>query len=608
MQKIEILKQYFGYTSFRNGQEEIINTIVSGKDAVGIMPTGAGKSLCFQVPALMLEGITLVVSPLISLMKDQVQALITNGVSAAFINSTLSYNQTMKALEFARGGKYKIIYVAPERLDTAEFLEFAQNTNISMVTVDEAHCVSQWGQNFRPSYLKINEFIDKLSKRPIIAAFTATATKEVKEDIINILELNNPLVVATGFNRENLYFEVQKPLEKYKALIKYLDNNPNKSGIIYCSTRKAVEEVCNKLIKDHYKSTRYHAGLSEGERTRNQDDFIFDKKTIMVATNAFGMGIDKSNVSFVIHYNMPKNLESYYQEAGRAGRDGSPAECILLYGGQDVITNQFLIDSTSDNNELDPEILEQVKEKDRERLKQMTYYCHSFDCLREYILKYFGDKTANFCDNCSNCNTNFEEIDITEYAQKILSGISKMGERFGVKLIIDTLRGSRAEKIKSLKLDKSNAYGIMADVKEKRVRDIINYLVLNEYILLTNSEYPVAKLTPRSRAVLFQGETLIMKIAKEVEKQTKAQKASKLKGAVDNDLFGKLKELRAKLAQEQRVPAYIVFADAALLDMCRKMPTNDDEFLQVSGVGQMKLERYGKEFLKVINDFITADA
>ena len=598
MQKEQILRQYFGYDTFREGQEKIIDNILNGNDVLGIMPTGAGKSLCFQIPSLIFDGITLVISPLISLMKDQVQALVANGVSAAFINSTLTYNQTMKAIENAKCGKYKIIYVAPERLDTSEFLEFSESANISMITIDEAHCVSQWGQNFRPSYLKINRFIDSLPKRPVISAFTATATREVKEDIIKILELNTPFVMATGFNRENLYFEVQKPVNKYLSLIKYLEDNPNKCGIIYCSTRKTVEEVCKNLINDNYNATRYHAGLSENERAKNQDDFLYDRKLIMVATNAFGMGIDKSNVSFVIHYNMPKNIESYYQEAGRAGRDGSLADCILLYGGQDVITNQFLIETTNDNNDLNPEILEQVKEKDRERLKQMTFYCHSFDCLREYILKYFGDKTANFCGNCSNCNTNFEELDVTEYAKKILSCISRMGERFGIKLVIDTLRGSKAEKISKFRLDKINAYGIMVEVKEKRVREIINYLVLNEYLLQTNSEFPIVKLTSKSRNVLFNGERLIMKIAKDEQRQTKPMKQ---KNNVNNDLFSKLKDLRYKLAQKKRVPAFIIFSDATLMDMCIKMPTNDIEFLEVSGVGQIKLEGYGKEFLEVIN-------
>jgi ATP-dependent DNA helicase RecQ len=599
MQKEQILKQYFGYTTFREGQEELIDSILSGKDVIGIMPTGAGKSLCYQVPALMLEGITLVVSPLISLMKDQVQALVTNGVPAAFINSTLTYSQTIKVIANAKKGRYKIIYAAPERLDIAEFLEFAQHENIAMVTVDEAHCISQWGQNFRPSYLKISSFIDKMPKRPVISAFTATATSEVKEDIIKSLKLKKPFVMATGFNRENLYFEVQKPIDKYKALIKYLANNADKSGIIYCSTRKTVEQVCGNLISDHYSAARYHAGLSEEERTKSQDDFLYDRKTILVATNAFGMGIDKSNVSFVIHYNMPKNIESYYQEAGRAGRDGTPADCILLYGGQDVITNQFLINNTNDNNDLDAETLEQVKEKDRERLKQMTYYCHSFACLRAYILKYFGDQAANYCGNCSSCNTNFEEIDITEDTQKILSCILRMGERYGLKMVIDTLRGSKAEKICKFGLDKIKTYGIMAEVKEKRVRETINYLVLNEYLVLTNSEFPTAKTTPKARSALLNGEKLTMKIAKEEQRETKP---AKQKGAVNNDLFNKLRELRYKLAQEKKVPAFVIFSDAALMDMCSKMPANDIEFLEISGVGKIKLEEYGKVFLEAIND------
>lgn len=598
MQKKQILKQYFGYDSFRGGQEELIDNILNGRDVMGIMPTGAGKSICFQVPALMLEGITLVISPLISLMKDQVQALVANGIPAAFINSTLSYNQTVKALENAKNSKYKIIYVAPERLDIPEFLDFVHNADISMVTVDEAHCVSQWGQNFRPGYLKISEFIEKLRRRPRVSAFTATATNEVKDDVINLLGLKEPFIMATGFNRENLYFEVQKPADKYKAVIKYLQKNPNKSGIIYCSTRKTVEEVCDCLVADKYSATRYHAGLTENERTKNQDDFIYDRKSIMVATNAFGMGIDKSNVAFVIHFNMPKDLESYYQEAGRAGRDGAPANCILLYGGQDVITNQFLIDSTNDNNNLDSEMLEKVKEKDRERLKQMTYYCHSTGCLREYILRYFGEQMPNFCDNCGNCNTNFEEMDIAENAQKILSCIARMNERYGIKMVIDTLRGSKAEKVLKFGLDKIKTYGIMSEVTEKRVREMINYLVLNEYLVLTNSEFPVAKLTKKSDEVLFGTEKLMMKVVKE---QMTEAKVSKHKAVVNNELLKNLKELRLKIAQEKRVPAFVIFSDATLLDMCAKLPANEEDFLEVSGVGKVKLEAYGKEFLEVIN-------
>ncbi len=624
MLKSRILKQYFGYDSFREGQEALINSILNGRDVLGIMPTGAGKSLCFQVPALMFSGITLVVSPLISLMKDQVQALVANGIPAAYINSTLSYVQTVKAIENARNGRYKIIYVAPERLDIPEFLEFSREADISMVTVDEAHCVSQWGQNFRPSYLKIRAFVEKLPKRPVISAFTATATSGVKEDIIQLLGLREPLAMITGFNRENLYFEVQKPVDKYRTVISYLKGNPNKSGIIYCSTRKTVEEVCHRLISDGFNAARYHAGLTESERTVNQDDFLYDNKTIMVATNAFGMGIDKSNVSFVIHYNMPKNLESYYQEAGRAGRDGSPAECILLYGGQDVITNQLLIESAAEKDDLDPEILERVKEKDREHLKQMTFYCHTSDCLREYILKYFGERTANYCGNCSNCNANFEETDITEYSKMILSCVARMNGRFGIKMVIDTLRGSKSEKVLKFGLDRIKTYGIMSGVNEKRVREIINYLVLNEYLLLTNTEFPVVRIAPRSKEVLADRAELTMKTVKEPQIERKAaasaesrkkagkhpanklnmavKETEKQKTAVDPELMTRLKELRLKLAREKNVPAFVIFSDAALYDMCSRIPTNEDEFLQVSGVGRVKLEAYGKVFLDVINN------
>lgn len=623
MLKKQILKQYFGYEKFREGQEELIDNILNGKNVLGIMPTGAGKSLCFQIPALMLPGITLVVSPLISLMKDQVQALVADGISAAFINSTLSYAQTVKAFENAKCNKYKIVYVAPERLDTTEFLEFSQHMDISMITVDEAHCVSQWGQNFRPSYLKIREFVESLPKRPIISAFTATATSEVKEDIIRLLNLTDPLVLIMGFNRENLYFEVQKPVDKYHSVITYLESNPNKSGIIYCSTRKAVEEVCSNLTGDGFSATRYHAGLTETERTENQDNFIFDRKTIMVATNAFGMGIDKSNVSFVIHYNMPKTIESYYQEAGRAGRDGTPAECILLYGGQDVITNQLLIDSANERDGMDPIMLESVKQKDRERLKQMTYYCHTSDCLREYILKYFGENMINFCGNCSNCNAEFEDTDITEHAQMILSCIARLKERFGIKMVIDTLRGSKSEKVLRFRLDKIKTYGIMSGVPEKYIRSIINYLVLNEYLLLTNSKFPVVKLSPSSKDVLLDHAKLYMKTPKEpqaderlVEATRNKQKRSKYKAdkqnasdfgkrkqkvSVDMMLMKKLKELRLRLALEKKVPAFVIFSDATLADMCNRRPSNRDDFLEVSGVGKVKLEAYGKSFLEVIN-------
>ncbi len=408
MDKKQYLRKYFGYDSFREGQEQLIDSILNGQDTFGIMPTGAGKSLCYQLPGIMMDGITIVITPLISLMKDQVYSLKQAGIRGAYFNSSLTYKQYLKALEYAKQGTYKIIYVAPERLANGEFLEFADNVKISMVTVDEAHCVSQWGQDFRPSYLKIIDFIERFNERPVVSAFTATATAQVRDDVVKILNLRDPAVVTTGFDRRNLFFSVEKPRNKYEAVRKYIAEHPDKSGIIYCLTRKATEEVCGRLTADGVNATRYHAGLSDEERKRNQEDFIFDVKNVMVATNAFGMGIDKSNVNFVIHYNMPKNMESYYQEAGRAGRDGEKADCVLLYSGQDVITNQFFIEKDSENEELSLEERELIRERDRQRLKKMTFYCHTDDCLRHYMLDNFGEKAPGYCGNSGNCLTNFE--------------------------------------------------------------------------------------------------------------------------------------------------------------------------------------------------------
>ena len=433
--KNQILKQYFGYDSFREGQEELINSILEGRDTFGIMPTGSGKSLCFQVPALMMEGITLVISPLISLMKDQVMALNQAGVHAAFLNSSLSTNQYFKALSFAKEGRYKIIYVAPERLLTESFLEFAVNTQISMLTIDEVHCVSQWGQDFRPSYLKIVDFIKMLPQRPVISAFTATATKEVREDIVNILELEAPFIATTGYDRPNLYLDVQSPKDKYSALREFVSLHPDQCGIVYCLTRKLVEEVSMKLDRDGFSVTRYHAGLSDYERQKNQDDFIYDRAQIMIATNAFGMGIDKSNVRFVIHYNMPKSIEAYYQEIGRCSRDGEPGVCLLYYGGQDVVTNQLFVDNNQENKELDYETREIVLERDRERLRKMTFYCFTNECLRDYILRYFGEYGGNYCGNCSNCLTQFEEVDVTEIAAVLIGCVQSCRQRYGTNVI-----------------------------------------------------------------------------------------------------------------------------------------------------------------------------
>lgn len=602
--KYQILKEYFGYSQFRDGQETLIDSILSGRDAVGIMPTGAGKSLCFQVPALLLNGVTLVVSPLISLMKDQVNALTQAGIAAAYINSSLTPAQFRRALENARMGIYKILYVAPERLLTDEFLSFAQQTEISLISVDEAHCVSQWGQDFRPSYLKILSFIDALPVRPVVAAFTATATAQVREDIVRILKLDHPTVVATGFDRKNLYFEVQKPRDKFQAVEKLLSSSPGQSGIIYCATRKTVEEVCEKLCRDGYSAARYHAGLPAEERKRSQDDFLYDRCPVMVATNAFGMGIDKSNVSFVIHYNMPKNIESYYQEAGRAGRDGAPAQCILLYGGQDVITNQFLIEHAGENEELDPETAAAVREQERARLKAMTFYCHTSDCLRQYILRYFGEKGEAFCGNCSSCNGEYEVEDITVEAQKILSCVKRAEERYGIKMIVDILRGSEGERILRLGLNRLTTHGIMKDVKEARLRDIIHALVLQGYLQVTDDQYPVLKLTRKAGGVLFHGEAVQMKLVEKRQKESRKKPQAQQSEVADTELLQRLKKLRFSIASEQNVPSYVVFTNAALADLCRRMPTTPEQMLEVSGVGKVKLERYGERFLDEIRKYL----
>lgn len=610
--KYKLLKQYFGYSEFREGQETLIDSILSGHDTLGIMPTGAGKSICYQLPALMMEGITLVISPLISLMKDQVEALNQAGIHAAYLNSSLSYNQYLTALRYAKEGRYQIIYVAPERLDTAEFLAFAMQVNISMVSVDEAHCVSQWGQDFRPSYLKITNFIHALPHRPVVSAFTATATKTVKEDMVCILQLNNPTVITTGFDRKNLFFAVEKPKDKYQALLKHVHEFDGQSGIIYCISRKAVEEVCENLVKEGLPVTRYHAGLSDYERKHNQEDFIYDVKPIMVATNAFGMGIDKSNVRYVIHYNMPKNIESYYQEAGRAGRDGEPAKCILLYGGQDVVTNQFFIDNNMDNNELSDEELEVVKERDRERLKKMTFYCMTNECLRSYILMYFGEYGDNYCGNCSNCLTQFDTIDITEPALEILGCIRESHERYGMTLIVDTLRGSNNAKVKRCRMDENVHYGKLAHLTIPRLRQMINHLILNDYLILTTGEYAVVKLGVNAKELLDGDSdvTVTMKMAKEYEPVSKDSKKAAGKARVskavaslddvDRDLFEKLRELRMELAKKAGVPPYLIFSDKTLTQMCVLHPSSKEEMLEVSGVGEVKYERYGEDFLRVL--------
>lgn len=574
MEKYQVLKQYFGYSSFKEGQEELVDSILSGRDVLGIMPTGAGKSLCYQVPALCMEGITIVVSPLISLMMDQVKALNQAGVHAAYINSSLTETQITKALQNARMGQYKIVYVAPERLETERFLNFACNVDISMVTIDEAHCISQWGQDFRPSYLKILQFIERLPKRPIISAFTATATTVVRKDILDILCLQSPKVLVTGFDRENLFFEVRTGKNKDDQLLHYLQNHPEESGIIYCATRKNVEKVCEYLEYRGLPVTRYHAGLSPQERKANQEDFIYDRKPIVVATNAFGMGIDKSNVRYVVHYNMPQSMENYYQEAGRAGRDGMAAECIILYSPQDVHINKYLIENRGENSELTEEQAELVLKNDRERLWAMAGYCKTKYCLREYILRYFGtsrwqDISGKYCGNCSVCTSASHSRDYDAY------GAGSFWEEDGYD------SGSYGDR--SYVEDEETVY--FGEKYEKMG-------VANRYGSKSGKQSPYGTGMYGEKGTGGKGAgSKNTKIG--LEKLTPEQK----------ELFGELKALRLRIAKAVALPPYMIFADKTLLEMCVKQPTTKAEMLQISGVGENKYNRYGEDFEECIREF-----
>ena len=617
MDKQTILREKFGYSSFRPGQEETIDAILAGTDVLAVMPTGAGKSLCYQIPALLLDGMTIVISPLISLMKDQVSALREAGCDAAFLNSSLSGEEYADTMNEISGGRVKLLYIAPERLQKTEMLKFAANASLPLVVVDEAHCVSQWGHDFRTSYLQIANFIKSIDQRPVVAAFTATATVKVREDICKLLALRGPFAINTGFDRPNLYFEVQKPRDKKSALLECLDRRKNSSGIIYCATRKAVEEICLLLVRRGIDATRYHAGLDDEERRKNQDDFIYDRKTVMVATNAFGMGIDKSNVSFVIHYNMPKNIESYYQEAGRAGRDGAPADCILLYNGQDVRINQYLITHDEDGEEADGAL----QAHNLELLKQMTFYAAGNDCLRRRLLAYFGDRSPANCGNCSNCLTEFSETDVTVEAQKIASCVYRLKQRnrsFGKTMIIDILRGSKNEKILRSGLDTLSTWGIMSETGAHRIRLILDHLIGEGILLLEEGEYPVVTLggaegllrdetrvfmkLPKERKKTAEAKVLPLIAAQPDDRHSIAADAQNSLG-VDELLLDKLRRLRKELAAKESVPAYIVFSDASLQDMCRKKPVSLVQFSGINGVGQVKLQKYGKVFTSLIHEY-----
>lgn len=598
-----LLRQYFGYAEFRSGQEELIQAQLAGRDVFGIMPTGGGKSICYQIPGMMLPGITLVVSPLISLMMDQVMALKNAGIPAAFINSSLSPEQIRKVYGNLRYGMYKIVYIAPERLLTDGFLAVCQEVEISLLAVDEAHCISQWGQDFRPSYLKIVEFLQLLPRRPVVAAFTATATEQVRQDVERILSLQNPVRVVTGFDRPNLYYEVMRPKNKLDALLELLKDRQGRSGIVYCATRKDTESVCEELQNRGFQASRYHAGLTDEERRSNQDDFVYDRCRIMVATNAFGMGIDKSNVSFVIHYSMPKSLEAYYQEAGRAGRDGEKAECLLLFSQRDIRTAQFLIANSSENEELSQQEREMHMAQELARLDAMIGYCKTTDCLRGYILSYFGEAHEAECGNCGSCLAQFSTQDITRQTQIILSCIQRMYNKLGYSLgataVIQVLRGGRNKRMQELGLQELPTYGMLSALSREQLTQILEALESQGYIR-TDPVHNGIMLLTKSRTVLYEGSKVSMRMRLTEEKKKSVTRHSV---EADSELVSRLKQLRLRLAREEHVPMYVIFNNAALTDMAERMPATMEEFLDVSGVGQTKARKYGKAFLKVIAQY-----
>ena len=593
-----VLKRVFGYETFREGQKETIDAILAGRDVLAVMPTGSGKSICYQVPALSLPGSALVISPLISLMKDQVAALKQSGVAAAFLNSSLSERQMDAALANLADGRYKLVYVAPERLLTSRFLRVCRALTISMVAVDEAHCISQWGQDFRPSYLDIPKFVDALPARPRLCAFTATATKRVRGDIQRLLRLKDPFALVTGFDRPNLRFFVERPRDRMAALARVLSAHEGQSGIVYCATRKVVEQVCDKLRAQGVAATRYHAGLSDAERRQNQEDFSYDRALVMVATNAFGMGIDKSDVRFVVHYNMPKDLESYYQEAGRAGRDGELADCVLLFGKADVVTQRFFIEKMGEEGDLSGEMLQEARRAAWERLEQMTAYCQTDQCLRAHILRYFGETSADRCEACGNCLRPAELADATRLALPVLRCVQEINGRFGARLICSILLGSKERRVQETGLDRSPHYGAFRGVQRQILSDVIDEMIERGYLASTGGKYAVVRLGARAQAAL-EGEAVLLR-AREPEPARLSRGLRAAPQSVDGDLFATLRAVRLRIAEKRGVPAYMIFNDATLRSMCAALPQTPEQLLEIPGVSEGKLRAYGDAFLRVI--------